>query len=181
MPVIICPCGETRTVKPSQLNTARYCSIECRDKYNWLGKHGLSSRKNPHYYLYLAWRSARNRCTRPTDPAYPKYGGRGITMHEQWLTDPRPFVEWVLANLGERPEGHSLDRIDNDGNYEPGNLRWGTRSQQQTNQRKKPSNTGVKGVHRTQYGTYTASRYERALGTYATIEEAQAAWASARP
>lgn len=70
------------------------------------------------------------RCTNPKTPAYKDYGGRGITVCERWKT-----FENFLEDLGERPEGMSLDRIDPDGNYEPGNVRWGTRQEQTDNRR----------------------------------------------
>lgn len=66
--------------------------------------------------------------------SYPNYGGRGITVCERWQ-DPRLFVEDIERDLGPRPDGLTFDRIDNDGNYEPGNVRWATRSVQNSNKR----------------------------------------------
>jgi hypothetical protein len=77
----------------------------------------------------------KQRCLNPNDPAYFKYGGRGIKMYKPWQEDYFVFEKWILDNLGPRPEGMSLDRIDNDGNYEPGNVRWADFKTQAFNRR----------------------------------------------
>lgn len=81
---------------------------------------------------FNVWRSARHRCTAPTSQAWKNYGGRGIRMCERWAGDFSAF----LADVGPRPgDNYSIDRIDNDGNYEPGNCRWVTAKEQGRNTR----------------------------------------------
>ncbi len=85
--------------------------------------------------VYGTWQGMKGRCLNPTDRQYRNYGGRGISVHSDWRDDFPAFRDWVEANLGKRPEGYSLDRIDNDGNYEPGNLRWASARTQAGNRR----------------------------------------------
>ena len=89
--------------------------------------HGMSNTGT-----YLSWRGAKQRCTNPNAASYPRYGGRGIEICSRWIHSFANFLE----DMGERPEGMSLDRINNDGNYEPSNCRWATPSEQNRNQRK---------------------------------------------
>lgn len=78
-----------------------------------------------------SWRAMVDRCRNPRNTSYANYGGRGITVCERWLR-----FDNFLADMGPRPSpSHSIDRINNDGNYEPGNVRWATRSQQILNSR----------------------------------------------
>lgn len=90
-------------------------------------RHGLS--RTPEY---RAWQTMRHRCTSPESPAWESYGGRGITIAPEWLNDPAAFI----AHIGPRPSArHEVDRIDNDRGYEPGNVRWVTRSENDRNRR----------------------------------------------
>lgn len=83
---------------------------------------------------YAAWKAARSRCRNPKHFRYPLYGGRGIRFSEAWDS-----FSVFLAELGPRPgSGFSLDRINNDGNYEPGNCRWATAREQMLNRRTDP-------------------------------------------
>ena len=87
------------------------------------------------HYLYGTWQGMKRRCLIKDSHNYRHYGGRGITIHEPWIDDSKAFLDWIDDNLGERPDGFTLDRIDNDGNYEPGNLRWADQSTQVKNRR----------------------------------------------
>jgi len=81
------------------------------------------------------WEAIRTRCYNSTSMAFKDYGQRGIKMYEPWINDSRAFVTWLDKNLGPCPPDFTLDRIDNNGDYEPGNLRWASRSTQQRNKR----------------------------------------------
>lgn len=74
------------------------------------------------------------RCYDPKAESYPHYASHGITVHEAWH-DFREFIAYIERELGERPEGHTLDRIDNDANYQPGNVRWASGRVQNNNTR----------------------------------------------
>lgn len=87
-------------------------------------RHGLEGAKSSYYAM-------RSRCLRPNNAKYHRYGGRGITIHPDWLGEGG-FVRF-FAFMGLRPKGMTLDRIKNDGNYEPGNLRWADKRTQALN------------------------------------------------
>lgn len=81
---------------------------------------------------YNSWYAMKQRVLNPRNKSYYLYGGRGITIDPRWVADFTAFHR----DMGDRPDGKTLDRIDNDGNYEPGNCQWSTHSEQARNRRK---------------------------------------------
>lgn len=129
-------CGNRIIVLQDSLkgNKTKSCGCLYKEKNCYI-KHGLS-----YTYLYNIWYNIKRRCYDEDNLGYKNYGERGIKMYIEWLDNPEAFCIWIEQNLGPRLKGYSLDRIDNDGNYEPGNLRWATKSEQQYNKRKKFEN-----------------------------------------
>lgn len=91
--------------------------------------------KYDEHYLRKMWRLIKFRTQNVKSNSYKNYGGRGIKMHGPWIDDFEAFQTYITETLGERPEEHSIDRIDNEKGYEPGNLRWGSVEVQGQNRR----------------------------------------------
>jgi hypothetical protein len=116
-------------------------------------KHGLS-KSHP---LYNTWLSMRVRCNNPQERAYAHYGARGIKVCERW----NDFVAFV-EDMGPRPSGTSIERIDNDGNYEPSNCRWATDLEQ-------ASNTSRTKLITAKGETMTQAAWARKLGVNSSV------------
>lgn len=132
-----CDCGNKATVFASNIRSGYTKSCGCihREAASATSLiHGDSHRSGS---LYSRWCNMRRRCLDPDNPAYRDYGARGISVHREWVEDYAAFRDWMTEHMGPCPAGHSLDRIDNDGNYEPGNLRWADRTTQARNTRRK--------------------------------------------
>jgi hypothetical protein len=130
--------------------------------------HGMCSTKT-----YKSWEMMIQRCTNPAHDSYPDYGGRGITVDPRW----RDFAAF-LEDMGERPEGKTLDRIDPERGYEPGQCRWATQAEQVRNAGPRGGSSQYKGVHWLKRESKWVAAIQvdgtrHHIGTYA--EEAEAA------
>ena len=131
-----CDCGTVKVMQVRRLKngTARSCGCLHREQVAkqltdlWT-RHGYA--RHPLYYVI--WKGIVQRCTNPHNKSYPDYGGRGIGICKEWREDGGTFVRWALQN-GWAP-GLDIDRIDNDGDYSPGNCRFVTRRQSNQNTR----------------------------------------------
>lgn len=144
-----CDCGGEKTLDGGNFvhGNTKSCGCIARKR-----NHGGRKAKDR---LYNIWCGMKQRANYPKHKDYSRYGGRGITVCDEWLNDFSAFREWALTN-GYRDD-LSIDRIDNDGNYEPSNCRWEDSETQGNNQRK---------CHRIDYGgeRLTVSQWERKLG-----------------
>lgn len=133
----LCQCGAVKAVALGHLRNGNTKSCGCyrRDMHlpggivaNINYRHGHSTAgETP---TYCSWRAMINRCQNPNDPRYKDYGGRGITVCDSWKKFPA-----FLADMGERPEGKTLDRAENDLGYDANNCKWSTPTEQIRNRR----------------------------------------------
>jgi len=122
-----CDCGQTTLVDRSALTSRLTASCGC------LWREAITTHGKWRHPLYRVWSTMNQRCTNPNRKGYQNYGGRGIKVCQRWKHSFANF----LADMGERPDGYTLERINNDGDYEPENCKWDTRQAQIRNQRKR--------------------------------------------
>lgn len=171
----LCSCGDISEYQASNLVTGNStCCVRCRTSKRVVHGH---ARRNNQSSTYQSWQHMIQRCTNPNDDNYHNYGGRGITVCNEWLNDFDRFI----TDLGERPANTTLERIDVNGVYEKSNCRWASSSMQCYNKRKSLKNKSNKeGVFlRKDTGKWTAyinkDGVRHRLGCFLTYEEAVAA------
>ena len=135
-----CECGNEKIALTKKLQIGKALSCGCKTK-EWVAGFGgqfvdkamLTVRKHGHVSggkptsEYASWASMKQRCTNPDDKAFFRYGGRGITVCDRWMEDFQNFLD----DMGPKPTPvHTIDRLRYDGNYEPNNCRWATKSEQ---------------------------------------------------
>lgn len=128
----VCTCGEKRVVFGSNLRRGLTRSCGCFNREQTIKrstKHG-HARRGSHTSIYDRWVCMRSRCRNPNNKSYPDYGGRGIGIDPSW----EPFITY-FGDVGHPPEGKSLNRVNNDGDYEKSNVEWATARQQVHNRR----------------------------------------------
>ena len=137
-----CECGDVRSVADADLkkgnsNACHGCYDRYRPNPDAAQRAAIGARSRTHGLhgtpTYIAWRAMKSRCTRPADVAYADYGGRGITICPEWMNSFEAFVRDVGIKPGR---SHSLNRLENDQGYFPGNVAWSTNKEQQRNTRR---------------------------------------------
>ena len=121
-----CECGKKKVINISKVKKGLTKSCGCLHDEGNNFKHGMNGIKT-----HISWKSMKNRCLNPNATGYKDYGGRGIKICDEWLNN---FINF-FKDMGERPNGKTLDRKNNDGNYCKSNCRWADKFEQANNKR----------------------------------------------
>lgn len=169
-----CECGATTVTRIIYVKNGHTKSCGCL-KAKSITRHGMYRTR-----IYGIWSGMMDRCYQENNPRFSGYGGRGITVCDRW----QDFT-CFYKDMGDKPDGMSLERIDNDKGYSPDNCRWATSNEQQWNQRKQKGTTSsFLGVSKSHHGRWaaqiTAFGVKTHLGYFDTEEEASDAYQKAR-
>lgn len=157
MGCFVCPlCENTFISGVSNVKSGNAKSCGCMRYINAASSrrsHGMSR-----HWLYSVWGNLVARCYDPNNPSYCNYGDRGIKMCDEWRNNFKAFYDYVSQLPYYREDGYTIDRIDNDGGYEPENIRWTTKHIQNTNQSiRRDNQTGIRGVQKEGGDVYVAT------------------------
>lgn len=162
-----CDCGKKTVVSGAYLRKGHTKSCGCYNEDKKI-KHKMHGTPE-----YRSWNHMLQRCNNKNNHKYSDYGGRGITVYDKWLA-----FENFFADMGRRPHGTTLERIDVNGNYEPSNCKWATATEQQRNQRIQRNNSsGVKGVSwdksKQKWAVQITANYKNIhIGRFSSLQEA---------
>lgn len=150
-----CECGNERDMNAGYVVTGQVQSCGCLQRERKIASrlshgHTINGKRSPEYN---SWTGMVQRCTNPNNPRWNRYGGRGIKVSERW----RAAFESFLLDMGPRPKGTTLDRVDNNGNYELSNCRW-------AEPRDQSNNTNITLKLEYQGSVKPASEWSRVLG-----------------
>ncbi len=121
----------------------------------------MKAKREDHIGAYESWTNMKQRCNNKNNITFKNYGGRGITYDRYW-----EYFEFFLEDMGDRPEGMTIERIDNNSNYTKDNCCWDTRANQALNKRKYKNSGIATGVYRTEYDKFKARGYSKGITTH---------------